>query len=469
MKVYVLLCFSAIAASTSAFAPAVPTPAAPASSTRLHVATKGKAGPVRKSIGGLTKDNFSSTLAEIEPFLLEEAGRTLYVKSLRRLEARSARASALDVEVLGQRVRAAPQRDGVEVYVAIVACDVQCVVIFGQADGSGGVGKSDQFLRDHSLVLDQYQALDGARDDQSSPASRGVGLSFHLQLADATPPFRDPHKVVPSRAVQRPPGEGEGSHRCPGVHLPRDLVIVVSDVRHPPPCLAGGPVPLDYDSVRICRVDAVTSRRSERHSRYGRLVSRNHARLCPRQHANLPVVPRRERDVALCRTPIASLRSGPSPSTPCVPRLSIGSRPRPTRARPLLSGRRASGRTRRPRTSGGASPSDPTRTRRRWSGGPSRSVAAAPSSCRRRSTRCRRCPRSPGRSRPCYTTAGARRLARGTSRTPRRPPRPVGTAVPCERTRSRPRRPPWPRASDDTVETRTNSPSSARARPNPRT
>ena len=63
----------------------------------------------------------------------------LYVKSLRRLEARSARASALDVEVLGQRVRAAPQRDGVEVYVAIVACDVQCVVIFGQADGSGGV------------------------------------------------------------------------------------------------------------------------------------------------------------------------------------------------------------------------------------------------------------------------------------------------------------------------------------------
>ena len=59
---------------------------------RLHRDT------IRKSNAGLNKDNFSSTLAEIEPFLFKEAGRTLYVKSLRRI---AVRASALDVEVPG--------------------------------------------------------------------------------------------------------------------------------------------------------------------------------------------------------------------------------------------------------------------------------------------------------------------------------------------------------------------------------
>jgi hypothetical protein len=44
---------------------------------------------IRKSIANLSADNFSSTLSEIEPFLVNEAGRTTYVKSLRRIGQRS--------------------------------------------------------------------------------------------------------------------------------------------------------------------------------------------------------------------------------------------------------------------------------------------------------------------------------------------------------------------------------------------
>lgn len=40
---------------------------------------------MKKQIDGLTKDNFSSTLSEIEPFLLNDAGITIYKKSLRRI------------------------------------------------------------------------------------------------------------------------------------------------------------------------------------------------------------------------------------------------------------------------------------------------------------------------------------------------------------------------------------------------
>merc|ERR1712087_498850 len=42
------------------------------------------------------KDNFSSTLDEIEPFLTKEAGRTIYTKSMRRI---AVQAKALGMEV----------------------------------------------------------------------------------------------------------------------------------------------------------------------------------------------------------------------------------------------------------------------------------------------------------------------------------------------------------------------------------
>lgn len=44
---------------------------------------------VRKTIDKLTKDNFEESLAKIEPFLLNEAGSTIYSKSMRRLAYRS--------------------------------------------------------------------------------------------------------------------------------------------------------------------------------------------------------------------------------------------------------------------------------------------------------------------------------------------------------------------------------------------
>ncbi|KAG7356201.1 hypothetical protein IV203_000887 [Nitzschia inconspicua] len=40
---------------------------------------------IRKQISGLTKDNFDSTLKELEPFLTKEAGATMYSKSMRRI------------------------------------------------------------------------------------------------------------------------------------------------------------------------------------------------------------------------------------------------------------------------------------------------------------------------------------------------------------------------------------------------
>jgi hypothetical protein len=47
---------------------------------------------VRKQISRLTKENFSSTLTEIEPFLTTEAGASFYSKSMRRI---SVQANAL--------------------------------------------------------------------------------------------------------------------------------------------------------------------------------------------------------------------------------------------------------------------------------------------------------------------------------------------------------------------------------------
>lgn len=48
-------------------------------------------GAVRKSIDNLTAENFETTLNELEPFFLNEAGASIYAKSMRRI-ARNAKA-----------------------------------------------------------------------------------------------------------------------------------------------------------------------------------------------------------------------------------------------------------------------------------------------------------------------------------------------------------------------------------------
>lgn len=83
---------AASVATTSAFVPAAKAP----TSTELGIVAKGKVAGVRKSIDLLTAENFSATLSEIEPFLTQEAGRTIYSKSLRRI---AVKAGALGVEM----------------------------------------------------------------------------------------------------------------------------------------------------------------------------------------------------------------------------------------------------------------------------------------------------------------------------------------------------------------------------------
>ena len=92
MKTTFCIIAAASIASASAFVPAAKTP----QSTQLHIATKGTVSPVKKSISGLTKDNFDSTLKEIEDFLTKEAGSAIYKKSMKRI---NVKASALGVSV----------------------------------------------------------------------------------------------------------------------------------------------------------------------------------------------------------------------------------------------------------------------------------------------------------------------------------------------------------------------------------
>jgi len=66
----------------------VPTASAPVSGLRMK--------DVRKSIDSLTKENFSESLATIEPFLLHEAGSTAYGKAMRRIQVQ---AKFLGVEI----------------------------------------------------------------------------------------------------------------------------------------------------------------------------------------------------------------------------------------------------------------------------------------------------------------------------------------------------------------------------------
>lgn len=51
---------------------------------------------MKTKIAGLTSENFSSTLSEIEPFLTQEAGASIYKKSIRRI---NTTAKSLGVDV----------------------------------------------------------------------------------------------------------------------------------------------------------------------------------------------------------------------------------------------------------------------------------------------------------------------------------------------------------------------------------
>merc|ERR1719330_2290438 len=86
-----LLITAAAVAGSNAFAPSFV--GSSGRSTELHAS---KIATVKKQIDGLTKDNFSSTLTEIEPFLTKEAGVSIYKKSMRRI---STKATAFGVEL----------------------------------------------------------------------------------------------------------------------------------------------------------------------------------------------------------------------------------------------------------------------------------------------------------------------------------------------------------------------------------
>lgn len=83
MKTSAALIIAAVAGTANAF---VPPQTSPQSSTALYVSTKGRCSQVKRSIKTATKDNFSSVLTEIEPFLTNEAGRSIYTKSMRRIK-----------------------------------------------------------------------------------------------------------------------------------------------------------------------------------------------------------------------------------------------------------------------------------------------------------------------------------------------------------------------------------------------
>ena len=78
MKTAVIVAAAAISGA-NAFAPST---GAPSSSTALFA---GKIADVKTKIAGLTSDNFSSTLSDIEPFLTQDAGVSVYKKSMRRI------------------------------------------------------------------------------------------------------------------------------------------------------------------------------------------------------------------------------------------------------------------------------------------------------------------------------------------------------------------------------------------------
>lgn len=84
MKTSTALIFAAVASTANAFVPAQS--ARGSTSLYSNSAVKGRVAEVKKSIDTATKDNFSSVLTEIEPFLTKEAGNSIYKKSMNRLK-----------------------------------------------------------------------------------------------------------------------------------------------------------------------------------------------------------------------------------------------------------------------------------------------------------------------------------------------------------------------------------------------
>lgn len=88
MKTAILIAATAIT-SASAFAPS-------SGARRSTVLFGTGISSVKDKIAGLTSDNFSSTLSDIEPFLKQEAGASIYKKSIRRI---NTAAKSLGVDV----------------------------------------------------------------------------------------------------------------------------------------------------------------------------------------------------------------------------------------------------------------------------------------------------------------------------------------------------------------------------------
>ena len=85
--------------TTQAFVPAVPTSHGSATalySSTAEATTSMNHAAVRKLVSNLDASNFSDTLSQIEPYLLNEAGITFYTKTIRRI---GAQAKTLGVEV----------------------------------------------------------------------------------------------------------------------------------------------------------------------------------------------------------------------------------------------------------------------------------------------------------------------------------------------------------------------------------
>lgn len=96
----VSLALLAVAGSTQAFCPAPPAAFFGSSTSLAMVKAETTSGltmqKVRKTISELNSDNFVAKLEEIEPFLLHDAGATMYTKSMQRI---TVRAKALGVDL----------------------------------------------------------------------------------------------------------------------------------------------------------------------------------------------------------------------------------------------------------------------------------------------------------------------------------------------------------------------------------
>ena len=97
-----VLSFLLICVGVTGFAPAVSSSRRTTGSSALFAASTMK--DVRESIRKLTKDNMSSVLSDIEPYLLNEAGTTFYSKSMNRI---SAKAKAFGADVPSGYAKAA--------------------------------------------------------------------------------------------------------------------------------------------------------------------------------------------------------------------------------------------------------------------------------------------------------------------------------------------------------------------------